>query len=675
MKIKLHNKYEIKIGGQTYIAYNTLLNTIYDKISNLEQYTSHIAIGTGTTEKVPTDTNLSNYLMSFKAETEEIQSDVSQDTLFIKKVVTIDESNTNTFSFSEIGITNTSEFDPIIFNHVLLKNQDGEVVSLTRNQGDVMEIRVTIYLELNAESKSLFVNGENDLIKQILGEELNISDNNLYAVRGENILTSEYSNNLSPDLSNKIQCDKNIITNDNGSISINFSAELGEGNTEEILLVYNDKVCLRVSTLEFNEPKNITKTFSCEPSNLIEVDEYIKEIQSVSSVDGTVHSNHSVVNYSKKLTDKINNLFDQSFTNTTPRYISKDGQMIAFNLNSYLHLYRYENYDFIKINTTQVDLSNLFKLFMFENIILILRTQEPYIDTYIIENDCAIKKSVSLSMYDASVYSYDWLDAEATLTYNNKILIGVIINDENKTPVVIKLTPNTEGNYTDDFSRPTIETAKKIYSIYKNNYVEPRICFITDTYAGGTYYLIEEISENETTFSSNSDIAYSLLNNTVEIQTSGRCVLSQKTSSPYLIVYYYPNFENVDNDFSIGIKHYTSKDGNYIISKISDGNYKIYNFHTINNLTEFEAGFPSYVDLTSVLDFEFVGDLLLVFTSNTSEPLYAIALKNIYTRIENLSDTSSSYVVNYIKYDILGSKALEGVKINFNINFGINEEI
>ena len=62
--------------------------------------------------------------MSFKTQTEEIQSDASKDSLYIKKVVHIAESDPNTFSFCELGLTNSNNYNPIIFNHVLLTNQD-----------------------------------------------------------------------------------------------------------------------------------------------------------------------------------------------------------------------------------------------------------------------------------------------------------------------------------------------------------------------------------------------------------------------------------------------------------------------------------------------------------------------------------------------------------------------
>jgi len=672
MKFNLHNKYEITIGDKKYVAYNTLLNTIYNKISNLEQYTSHIALGTGLSEKTTLDTKLSNYLMSFKASTEEIQCDPSKDVLFIKKVVSIDESYSETFSFSELGITDTGNFDPIIFNHVLLKNKDGEPISITRNQGDALEIKVTIYIELNSESKNLFIQGENELIKSLLGEELDLIDNNLYAIRGSNLLSTEKQFSSSINLDNAFPCEKDITANNDGSINLNYSAELGEGDTEEILLVFNNKVCLRLNTLEINSPTEITNTFVYQEGNFIDVDKNIKNINSVyliSDSGNTIHNTHKEVCYSKTLANKMVDLFDISPNNSTPRFVSKDGKMIGFIIDSYFHLYKYENYDFTKINTTQVSLQNIMKLFMFEDIILILKTDSPYIEVYKIENNNAVKKDVSLSMYDASVYPYSWLDADATLTLNNKILIGIILNNETQTPVVITLTQNEQGNYTDDFIRANLDTAKKVYAVYKNNFTEPRVSFLTDTYSGGTYYLLEEYFESSSQFSANSDIAYNILNNSQEIIVSGRTILSQKNKSPYLTVYYYPDFIGNVTNFSEGIKHYASKDGNYIIAKYSDNSFKIFNLHNLNSLTEFESDLSNLITFSEVLDFEFVGDLLLVFSSNTKEQLFAYALKNNYLRIENLSSDSNDYLINYNKYNLLGSKPLEGVKVNFNINF------
>ena len=152
MNIKLHNKFEIILPNKTYTAYNTLLSSVYEKIANLSQYTSNIAIGTGLNKINYTENKLGNYLRTFTANTEEIQSDVTKGTLYIVKTATIDEDFDGTFSFSELGLTDTNEFNPTIYNHVLLTDSDGTPVSITRNQGDTMQIRVTIYLELSQNS-------------------------------------------------------------------------------------------------------------------------------------------------------------------------------------------------------------------------------------------------------------------------------------------------------------------------------------------------------------------------------------------------------------------------------------------------------------------------------------------------------------------------------------------
>ena len=72
---------------------------------------------------------------------------------------------------------------------------------------------------------------------------------------------------------------------------------------------------------------------------------------------------------------------------------------------------------------------------------------------------------------------------------------------------------------------------------------------------------------------------------------------------------------------------------------------------------------------------EFVGDTLLIFTSINDEPNFGIALKNDATRIDKLTDVNSAYLIAYKKYDIIGSKKLEGVKIELNFKFGGNSSI
>lgn len=684
MNIKLHNKFEITIGNNTYTFYNTLLKTVYGKISNLEQYTSHIAVGLGQTTKSFNDTKLGLYQKSFATETEEIQSDVTKGTLYIKKVISLEESDTTSFSFSELGLTSSADFDPIIYNHVLLTDTNGNVVTITRNSGDAMQIRVTIYLELNSSSSALFVKGENNLIKQILGENLQLEDNNLYIVRGENLLPNEYIERAAPNLTNATVCEKEITYNDDDSVDITFSAEIGEGDTEEILIVFGGKACLRLNTLEIKTPISVTNTYTCLSGNTIEVDKNVKNITSVlkttisdndTQSTQTAETNYTKTNIGKKLTDKITNLFDQPFTNQTPRYVAKDGSMIAFIYNSHTHIYKYSNYGFTKINSTQVPSSSVMKMFLFENIIVVLLTVSPYIQIFNIVDNNAVLQELNLSMYDTSVYPYNWIDAEATLTKNNKILIGFIVNNENNSPLVLTLTQSSGlGIYNGLLRTPTLTTAKKVFSIYKNAHTDSLIGFITDTFSGVLNYLIEEFYEDTSQFGGSNETAYGLLATSTKLQVGGRTLVSKRTSLPYYYITYLPDHEIEDNLFTSALDTYLSYDGNYIIVKNSTSQYQINNFHICGESDEFESGFPSFVDFSLVDAFEFVGNLLLVFTTNPDEYIYGIAIKNQYTLLENLSDETASYEITYNKYNLLGSQALEGVKIELKLTFGEEAE-
>src|SRR5699024_4707205 len=107
------------------------------------------------------------------------------------------------------------------------------------------------------------------------------------------------------------------------------------------------------------------------------------------------------------------------------------------------HIYKYSNYGFTKINSTQVPSSSVMKMFLFENIIVVLLTVSPYIQIFNIVDNNAVLQELNLSMYDTSVYPYNWIDAEATLTKNNKILIGFIVNNENNSPLVLTLTQSS----------------------------------------------------------------------------------------------------------------------------------------------------------------------------------------------------------------------------------------
>lgn len=663
MNFKLHNKFQIYYKSETLTAYNTLLNTVFDKIAALEQFTSHMAFGLGKENLTPDKSKLGQYSTTFKCETLEIQSDVTKNPIYIKKAVTIPESSDQEFSFSEIGLTDSQDFDPVIYNHVLLKDANGNVVTINRKKGEALEIVVTIYLELSTTGKGLFIKGENNLVKQLLGEDLQLDDNNIYVCRGENLSDNTYISRVLPNTEDKMACSKKITKTTDG-LEISFKADMGVGITEELVLIYGDQPVLRINTLETKSPKNVTEAITSLSANTLELGEYVKEVSSVSCGE-EADSTYTLTKYSSRLTDKIENLFDQPFNSSTKRYISKDGSMIAFIYNSQVHLYRNVSYGFEKLNTTQMPASDIMKMFLFNDKILMLMTTSPYFRIFDIEGTNVISRGVDLTFYQSTVYPYSWLDGEATICDSGKIILGLIINNEEHTPVIVKFSKGSNNTYYDSTERPQSVGALNVFSVGKTAYNEPFVGFITDNYLGRGVYAIEEFYETSSKLG-DSQNAFALVSDMVELKTGGRAIMSQYELYPYLRVFFFPNYNQSPDDFSTGIKHYVSPDGNYIIAKYSDDDYKIYNFHDIDKLKEFDGQFPSFVNLSDVRDFEFVKDMLLVFTQSS---VYGVILKNSMTRLDNVKNASAQYDVTMLVYDLVGSNDQEGVRLELKFSF------
>lgn len=670
MKYKLHNKYEIIKNGETLVAYNTVVNQIYSKIANLEEFTSRIAVGKGSVDPNFSDTKLNEYVASFPLTTEEICADISKETLFLKKIVNFDESDQTNITFSELGLCTQDITDPDIYTHVLLKDTEGNVVTITRNAGDIMQIRITIFLELSNESTAHFTPGENPLIKRLLGENFEIEDPNIYVAKGECLAENILIDRCTPGAdTKKYKCTSE--TSLNGSeYTITFSAKLGKGKAEEMLVIFAGKVCMRENVLDSLDPTTINKSLTTSSDKVAEVDCDIKAITSITADGTNITDNVSIKKYATKIIIKNSNPFDESFSNSDRRFVSFDGKMIAFIKNSKTFLYKNNNYAFERIYAN-LPSTNIINLCMFENKLVFILSESPYIKIFEISNNTVNQCEVSISHFDLTSYSYNWLKASAVITENGKIIVGIIINNENKTPIGIRLSKNSNGIYTDEVVRPANDHADYVLGIYKTPYSESRITFVSSLLEGDEVYTIEEIYENSFGYNGDSVASFALLNDGYEIKNGGKIIFANKTNNSFLKAFYLPDYTYAGDNFSNGTKHYVSYDGDYMLAKYSDNSYKLFTSYKENSLTEFEEGYKNIIDFSNATDFEFVGDFLLVFTNSQENPIYSVMLKKNKTRIDNVSESNLSAI--YTKYNILGSNEDDGVMFSLSLKFGNNQ--
>ena len=108
----------------------------------------------------------------------------------------------------------------------------------------------------------------------------------------------------------------------------------------------------------------------------------------------------------------------------------------------------------------------------------------------------------------------------------------------------------------------------------------------------------------------------------------------------------------------------------YIIQKYTDADipYKIYSLNDYDNPQEFLNGFPSEIDLSTVTDFEFLNDTLLIFTT---EKTYALNLKINQTVLENMPQANATYNVSGEKIKLIGTDKTQGIMGSFSVVFSV----
>lgn len=667
MKFKLHNKFEITLNNKTITAYNTLLHKVYEKIANLESYNTRIAIGNGSDEIEYSASKLSNYINSFPASTEDICSDPTKETLYVKKLVTFDENDTSSFSFCELGLCTSDAQNPDIYNHVLLKDNEGNVVTVTKNPGDVLQIRVTIYLELTTQSTVGFYAGDNTFIKQILGEDLGITDKNIYAVRGE--FLAENSNLIyrpTPEITDSAtKCTTSFSEDESGTVTIRIIGKLNHKATEELILIYANQIIFRLNTTGILEPSNIEKIIPINDDHVSEIDTNIKSITTILRGFSNYTNNVNIRKYGTKITDKDTNLFNQTFTSENTRILSLDGQKIAFVKDSQTFLYEIKNNRFIQIYGTLP--SSFINMTIANDKIICVLSENPYIKIYEITNGELQEKQVSLGNFSLTSFSYSWKAAQSVISDNGTIMVGIIENNAASTPFVLKFTKNTSGVYVDELVRIGTDKADKVFAIYNSCFATNKLVFLSSNYNNMSIYSMEAVDDSGNNFVSTSAQAYTLLNNSEKIVTGGRIILSCKAQENESKILYNDSYNSITSDIDLYGKYYLSYDGDYLI-QIKDGNNKIFNVHRKDVLTEFESGYENLIDFNSAVDFEFIGDKILVFTNNQTCPIYSVEIKKNKTRLDNLNN-DLTITAKYLKYNIIGEAEDQGVKIEISLTF------
>lgn len=158
MGAKFHNRFVIEVRDkdtgalkQKGVAENILLDRIYTRICNFNSYFSYIHFGSGTGTLTPDRTTLFSSVGYKSAEDEEKIK--AYPVSSVTRRIRLEPEEYVGTTITEVGV---SEATNAINTHALIKDAEGNPLSITKKDIDVIIIYATIFIELSDANKITF---------------------------------------------------------------------------------------------------------------------------------------------------------------------------------------------------------------------------------------------------------------------------------------------------------------------------------------------------------------------------------------------------------------------------------------------------------------------------------------------------------------------------------------
>ena len=176
-KVNIHNRFDIEVRDaitgelkQEAVAYNIVLDQMYTRLCGGSSYFVNIHFGTGTGTPTPDRTSLFAHLGTRAAVDEELIKAFPL-SLWKRKIVLNPEEYVGSV-ITEVGVS-FGTANANLVTHALLKDAEGNVISITKTDTDVVNIYATVYISFSENDPSIFLlnvsNADNALINWLVG--------------------------------------------------------------------------------------------------------------------------------------------------------------------------------------------------------------------------------------------------------------------------------------------------------------------------------------------------------------------------------------------------------------------------------------------------------------------------------------------------------------------------
>lgn len=265
----IHNKFDIEVIDATTgkikekaEAYNCICDQLWPRLLNGSGYFNYIFFGKGTGTPQPSDTSLFDRLgyKSVNAAGEKWNYDFENGVVSVRRKAVIQENEYVDKTITEVGIAYGSS-DSNLVTHAMLKDMNGNQISITKSNTDIINIYATLYLHYNPNG---YANGAIKLEPRVFSNGYQNNPENygpISIILGINqgayvneIYYSKKSHNL-PQQKNEVQSSVNIQNKRKTLIANRLSAQSGNiRGISEITICNADSAGNNVWPLLFLNP-------------------------------------------------------------------------------------------------------------------------------------------------------------------------------------------------------------------------------------------------------------------------------------------------------------------------------------------------------------------------------------------------------------------------------------
>ena len=546
-----------------------------------------------------------------------------------------------------------------------------------------MLVRLTIFLETSTTTGGAqFVAGDNVLIKQILGENA-LTSTTLTFKKGTNLMPNEvvYRNNVNS--TTTFPADKlSYYTDGYDGVVIKYTCDYGTGALYESVVLADNKPVIRFNALGVKQTTSTTLATEKEDNNTVVVGGLVHSVTEVSDTNNGTILTATANNYASSFGDYISSPFSQPITSQTTRYVSKDGSVICFSQSGNYYFYKNDSLRILPINATAFTSSNVSSILMAGDYVIAALSVSPYLEVYKITNLILEKLSINTDSLNGNV-SFNLTSLDFTVTSSGSIRIcGIAQSGYGK----CYIGSVSSGTLSISSEVDTTFEAAKAVALYHNNFCDSLVLFMNNNatvggFSGVSYVQMVNATGSLVTDSDAHAIASDLLTNATAVYGTNRVVYSVKASTyggSLLNSYFFPDTLRYNIPYDGETDIWVSHDFNYVIKKYSGNVFKIYTNFGYNTLSQFSDNLFSTLDGSTLLDFEFLKDTLLIFTSSNASPVLAINLNEDLCVLEGLTSSDPDDItVVYDKYNPLGASSSEQVeaRLTLTISGGSNNGV